>query len=353
MEGNKAARIAKTSITKRNILNSFSVTRDNIPTFYVFNYEGGGWAVVAADKRLMPVLAYSETGSYYQNSEAKPTGLLMWEKTSSDIVTGLRTSNAPVGNPAIVGEWTTTQCIPDPARIDASNATTECRSPDEFVSSTIVGPLLSTAWNQGCDYNTFCPPAANGPCGFAWAGCVPVSISQVVRYWQSPTRYNYAIMPNNSGNNEIARLMNDAGNGLPSMKYSGDGSSASMSDVDDTFRNTFGYRSASYIRNYGSSGYLTVMNNLSNRQPVILGGCANRDTFIGIPYRYTRCHAWVCDGFTQSSYVGYTYLTFHMNWGWGGDFNGWYAFNDWTIRLPNGTTLNYQYAQDAVVGIRP
>lgn len=54
------------------------------------------------------------------------------------------------------------------------------------------------------------------------------------------------------------------------------------------------------------------------------------------------------------------YLYFHMNWGWheidpmNTDYNGWFAFSDWTIPgANNGSNLNFQYAQDMVTEIHP
>lgn len=37
---------------------------------------------------------------------------------------------------------------------------------------------------------------------------------------------------------------------------------------------------------------------------------------------------------------GIGYLYFHMNWGWGGNHDGWFAFNN--VNSGNG---NYQYAR--------
>jgi hypothetical protein len=60
-----------------------------------------------------------------------------------------------------------------------------------------------------------------------------------------------------------------------------------------------------------------------------------------------------------------TYLAFHMNWGWHEwftnspfnytDFNGWFAFDNWTIvgAGPNNSNYNFQYAQDMTTEIHP
>lgn len=53
----------------------------------------------------------------------------------------------------------------------------------------------------------------------------------------------------------------------------------------------------------------------------------------------------------NGSLVQYTTLNFHMNWGWGGSFNGWFAFNDWTITADTGE--DYQYFNELNYNIHP
>jgi len=108
------------------------------------------------------------------------------------------------------------------------------------------------------------------------------------------------------------------------------------------------------------------MNDLNARRPTILGGCKEQtNRALGVYYTYDGCHAWVCDGYHQinDNINGYSYLFFHMNWGWherfsspgnpslgGGDYNGWYQYNNWNI---SGLNRNYQYANDAIINIHP
>lgn len=52
-----------------------------------------------------------------------------------------------------------------------------------------------------------------------------------------------------------------------------------------------------------------------------------------------------------------------MNWGWNGDLNGWYYWNDWSsgiiVPSPENTSLptlindNYQYAKHQISNIHP
>jgi hypothetical protein len=332
-------------VESKRVVRKITMTENGIPYYHIFEFEKEGWVIISSDRRMMPVLAFSEVGNFILND--KPIGLQIWEKTNRQIIKELRKSNSAVSSSAITSEWTTMECIPDPVRVGFGR-TQACHSPNEFVSQTTIGPLLQTTWNQGCSYNSACPIASGGPCGHAYTGCVATAMAQIIKYYQYPSGYNYVNMPNNSGNGDIAQLMSSAGLSV-GMSYGSEGSAAYMNDIDDALRNTFHYSSATYT-NYSAGTYSTVMSNLYYGRPSILGGCNDQSTILGIPYSWDHCHAWVCDGFQQTNYAGYSYLMFHMNWGWGGFANGWFQFNNWNI---NGANLNFQYNQDAIIDIHP
>lgn len=63
--------------------------------------------------------------------------------------------------------------------------------------------------------------------------------------------------------------------------------------------------------------------------------------FFGLFYTVHDCHAWVCDGYTSVKNNCFFSLKLHMNWGWDGYYDGWYAYNHW-----NPGNINFQYAQD-------
>src|SRR5690606_22854305 len=47
--------------------------------FYVINYEDGGFLILSGDKRVEPILAWSETDSFpLENVEEFPSGLVQW-----------------------------------------------------------------------------------------------------------------------------------------------------------------------------------------------------------------------------------------------------------------------------------
>lgn len=183
-------------------------------------------------------------------------------------------------------------------------------------------------------------------------------MAQVMRYWQRPSTYNWASMANTFANNEVARLMRDAGSSV-NMSYSDPGSGAKHESIPPALVNTFTYASAQNI-NYGTSSYSTVQNELNARRPVILSGYnTSNSSWFGLVVEYRDGHEWVCDGYSDTDYYwcnsdgtqgGAGYLNFHMNWGWDGTSNGWYSFNNWA---PSGTNFNFQYYRRAIINIRP
>ena len=227
-----------------------------------------------------------------------------------------------------------------------------------------VGPLLSTQWYQGSPFNDLCS-------GYP-AGCGAIAVAQVLKYYQYPQSFSwngYAFNWNNipvlpqSGSAQAAlvRLVGSTVN----MHYASSGSWATPSNMESGIR-FLGYNVTRAGHNYES--VRTQL--LTYRRPVIMGGNANNVplpdplNFIG------ESHYWVCDGarkittgqmlyFTEwqpygngvfttgwntmnspGVLGGIVYLYFHMNWGWGGSHDGWFAFND--VNSGNG---NFKYAR--------
>ena len=58
------------------------------------------------------------------------------------------------------------------------------------------GPLLNTEWYQTGGFNDDLPYiSCNGSNFQVYAGCVPIAMAQVMKYYQHPTNYNWSAMP--------------------------------------------------------------------------------------------------------------------------------------------------------------
>jgi len=113
-------------------------------------------------------------------------------------------------------------------------------------------------------------------------------------------------------------------------------SSANMGNV---LKTQFNYSSADWA-NYD---YNIVENNLNSNSVVILSGDNG-----------TTGHIWVCDGYRQTSYYlddcsgGTFFPIFHMNWGWGGSYDGYYSYNNF-----NPANSNFNNNKKMIYNIIP
>ncbi len=352
--------------SSRKVASSFTVKPgQDAASYYIFNYEGGGFAIISGDRRVMPILAFSDQSEFRTDAESYPSAIVAWLEGAHLEVQEARQKNIQQ-TPLVKAAWDTFEKTYG----KQANARTEyeddgpvpdprCSYDGELIwnSTYTVGPLLQTTWSQGVGYNDLlsnmsCSGYSNGR---PPTGCVATATAQIMRYHSHPNSYSWGSMNNTSGSTATALLMKDIGTAV-SMDYDCDGSSAQTSDAASALTGTFGYSTASY----GNYDYNTVRSEVKNfNRPVILRGGRNSGWWIfGV---YADGHAWVCDGTRETEYwrcyqdggnlystpyIGYLYL--HMNWGWGGSYNGFYAFNNFN---PGSHTFNYKTRQ--IVNIKP
>lgn len=331
-----------------------TVSELNVPYFYIFNMANkGGFVIVSAEKYEHPILAFSDEGEF--QSENAPYGIISWLETTKQNIRYIRSGGIDTKRET-TAEWNELSKdygIPSMLRPPPDPS---CQ---DYSVSTTVGPLLATTWGQGCGYNDAVPVDPTGAsCGHYPTGCVATAMAQIMRYWQWPNSYNWGLMPNNFAVWETADLMRDVGLSV-GMDYATAGSGAPHEAIDDALRNSFGYATAQDA-GYGLSSYDHVRQQLSSNRPVLLCGYNDKNTsWFGLVVEYSTGHEWVCDGYIDTdiywcnpdgSQGGAGYLSFHMNWGWNGTSNGWYAFNSWA---PTGQGLNFQYARKMITNIHP
>lgn len=326
---------------------------DSTTSYYVVNYEDGGFMVVSADNRVAPVLAFSESGNL-SLSGGLPGGLVEWLDETSLYIENVRKSEIEQsGN--VKDAWTPQAIqraisIGDP-NIDGEDKNGSCESTYKEVT-----PLLKTTWGQGVGYNDLvdfqgsCSGYSNGK---SPAGCVAVAMAQIMKYNEHPKTYNWGAMPIDRGSSETARLIADVGKKVK-MKYFCDGSKASYEDAIDAFKNNFGYSSA-ICTDFNVD---RVVAELNSKRPVFLRGGEEKQIII-VPYD-SGGHAWVCDGYrrsenceydTNGNFTGtiYMYTYLHMNWGWNGTYNNvWLAYNDWKV-----ASYDYNYKKKMIYNIKP
>lgn len=285
--------------------------------YYMFNIKGGGFVIVSGEDHARPVLAYSDKGQIDANNLSEPL---------QDM---LRCYKAEI-------EFLLTHDI---------------KAPKSFKQSInegtpVVGPLTQTEWGPESPYNTQCP-LDNGT--YSKVGCVAVAQAQYVYYWKYPVtcdslpayygnrlrdtipalppttfEYNKMLLAYGYWNintqkfvpydytaeqvYEVAKLCRYCGQ-ASKMNY---GAGSSVSGGVSTGLKLLGYSPTSRIidrANYElEDWYQLIKQSLDQETPLIYIGYGTD----------SPGHDFICDGYTDDNY-------FHMNMGWYGYNNGWYA----------------------------
>ncbi|MBI5219264.1 MAG: C10 family peptidase [Bacteroidia bacterium] len=316
--------------------------------FYIFNInEDKGFIIVSADDATVPVLGYGFEGSFNKDNIAPSLNYLLNDYARQ--IRLIRTMNIqPAEN--VVAVW---------------KEYSQYLSGKGSKTYQNVGPLFLTNWDQSYPYNALCPADAGAPSGYNGivpVGCVAVSMAQAMKYYNYPLHgvgsntdhtdygnftvnfaaqtYNWSNMPytlsTGSDYQEVAKFLYHSGIAV-NMNYGPDGSSASEQGIQHALVNNFKYNSSCTIldrMDYSDPDWIAALKGeLNNARPTCYVG-----------YGDAGGHAWNCDG-----YQGETGSEmFHMNWGWGGQGNGYFNINNLVVL---GTPFLYGHC--VVVNIFP
>jgi Peptidase C10 family. len=385
---------------------------DTVAYIFNFDNEEG-YIIVAADERVPEkILACVEEGSLGSETD-NPGLAIFLERAEDYITESIEKAEAKkdslareilykliAESPELADEISTKAIkMEDPTIYDLYNIDTSVSYTTTEWSSASLAPLTAVEWNQPAPYNKF--TKAKGCNGNAPnTGCVAVATAQILAYWKYPssidgynmnwtemTRYTSDFNRNNLFNyrwtgsvfssntptdvvDNIARLMERIGDHVD-MDYGCSGSSANSDKAVDWLQK-IGF-SGGEKSNYDFS---RVKSSLDSKRIVYGRGYSTRvdEKFLGITYNtyYKGGHAWNYDGYiqktqkvertvtvrdwskgkiiSQSTSVEYTYRDLvHVNWGWGGNHNGYYlsgVFDANGDRMPSGTRSSSDYGTD-------
>lgn len=320
------------------------------PLYYVAYLESSGYAIVAADDLVEPIVGFAAAGQF-DPSGNNPLGALVSNDLAARVAYARQAGSKPADVSAVqaLAKWQQL-CPADGGPVIAANLVS-------IISNVWVAPLTQTTWSQetaadaqtAACYNYYTPPYGDGMTTNYPSGCVSTAMAQLMRFHQFPTTgvgtasftiyvdgspriyslhggagaggaYVWANMPlvppanpTTAQCQAIGALIADAG-ATVKMSYTSGGSTSSMGDAKNALTNTFHFSSAKYgYNNYAQLGAsLTAMinPNLDAHYPVLL---SIHSTNIG--------HAVVADGY------GYSLSTLyhHLNLGWSGTATAWYA----------------------------
>ncbi len=211
-----------------------------------------------------------------------------------------------------------------------------------------VGPLLETVWHQGAPYNDDCPPGDGGTCV---VGCVATAAAQILTYWQYPEMgegsfgYDWDGDESCGGNAgggwldaqfwdpyDWDNILNSYGGG-----YSPEEAAAVAElnyEMGVAFLMDYGVCASGAYLQQGLNVYpdyfrysddLSYVNRSEHSQAEWWEVIKNElDAVPPRPISYgIHSHAIVCDGYMEDGGEYY-----HMNYGWGGGSNAWYALDN-------------------------
>ena len=310
--------------------------------FYVYNNpEQPGWVVVAGDDRARSILDWGD--EYYFDEEEMPECVQEWLEGYAEQIANL---DATAGSPQ----------------------TSESMSSFAATNKIRIAPMLPCNMAQGLPYNQQCPILNGKQCV---TGCVATAMAQILYYYRSSTpttaipayttrtnkierpalpatTFNYDIINGwydneaneSAGANEVAKLLKYCGQSVE-MDYKDDVSSANSQVV--AFTKYFGYDiNASYEarEDYNASDWENLIyTELSSGRPVYLTA-----------RKLNGGHAFICDGYDNGLY--------HINWGWRGHQNGYFALNALSDGDSGGTgaasgSEGYTLEVKAMIGLQP
>ena len=312
------------------------VTATSATAFYVFNAQDA-FVIVAGDDRCREILAFGDRPIDKNNlPENMEYWLSFYEKQLEFLF-----SHSEIDLP-----------------------------PFKAGNGTSVNPLITANWSQNTPYWNECPAYGNDTC---YTGCPATSLAMVFHYWKYPQQQtpevpsymmpSYAtVLPalpptifdwgnmidNYAGVNytpeqaaAVAHLMRYIGQ-VEEMDYTISGSGAYGKDVlravkffeyDQNAQLLFKSDDLGYA-NYSDSQWATmIQNELTNGRPIVYMAYDN----------YTGAgHAFNVDGYDATA------DTYHINWGWNGRGNGFFALNAFTYQ-----DYTFGTGQQMVIGIQP
>lgn len=308
-----------------------------VEPYYVFEREQNeGYLIISGDDQTIDVLGYASSGSFDYN-QLPPALQQLLDDYARQI--------EAIQKGAVI------------ARLPANHAKVE--------------QLMQSKWSQGSPYNLTCPLDAGSR---SVTGCVATAMAQILYYnrEKSVTETTAAIpaystytkgiavpaipagAPIDWDNMKdtyssatdlqkqaVANLMLYCGAGAK-MDYTNSSSGAQSRDAYEAIKKYFGY---------GSSVQFVTYQNVSSDDEwdriVYAEIAAGRPVYIS-GHNTSAGHAFVADGYENQRY--------HINWGWGGQSDGYYYLTNLTPgdgQGIGGSSDGYNSYKEIIIGLEP
>lgn len=324
----------------------FTQMASTVAPYYVFNKgENDGYVIVTGDDQIVDVLGYCDQGEF--DYDQLPPNMREWLDDYAVRIERIQKSETPVVRASIP-------------------------------THPSVAPMVTSKWSQGNPYNLTCPDYFG--MGRSVTGCVATAMAQLLYYNREKSvtetqaampaydtytshstygRLHVAGIPAGSPidwdnmkdtyssatdiqKKAVADLMHYCGVGAK-MDYTNSSSGAQSHDAYLAIVNYFGYGSSVQYVAYNSvtsdvEWDRIVYAEMAAQRPIYISG-ANSDAG----------HAFVCDGYDGN-------MRYHINWGWGGQSDGYYYLTNLTPgdgQGIGGSASGYNSYREIIIGLEP
>lgn len=390
---NQGSRAKKAAPDALKLVYTEPSAKDKTPNLYVFNMEGGGFAIVSADERTgSQILGYSFDNNF--STKGMPDNVKYWLGEYSRQIDFIKAHQPEVSESKRRGGM----------KMEEGGYVAPV-APENVTE--IVEPLLSTTWGQSAPYYGMTPTLKNSQQEnqHTVTGCVATAMAQIMNYhkcpnsdtpgkgkhsyywwdkdendrqgafdllsadfsektydWDNMTDSYNETQPYNSNNanmKAVAQLMSDCGIAVD-MDYGLESSGASDDKVVTALTSYFGYSHNISLRRQSETEFQGVDGNTAWIKLLTDELDAERPVYYAAEDATPNdddAHAFVLDGY--GTYNNETY--FHINWGWDGydgygtkTANGYFKMNKFNPRYrEEEETDEYNLNSVAIVGIYP
>jgi len=322
---------------------------------YVFNVgEQDGFVIVAGDDRARSILGYTDSGTF--DVDRVPAALREMLAIYARQINQLGQTDGVGAGPV-------------PARTAPKRISGQMAD---------VSPLLTTTWDQGSPYNTYCPTLNDQT---ALTGCVATAMAQIANYYKYPTDQVPSLAGYTSETNKINvsawgattfdwdNMLNSYSGSATNaqiaavatlMRYCGQAaqmdygftSGAYNGDAIYAFKNKLGYSESAEFRSaasYSANGWEDLIYKEVREGRPVYYSALNESSLNAVEGSNVSGHAFVIDGYRADGNY------FHVNWGWGGACNGYFNIFALDPNAPESaaTNIGWHYQMLAVIGLSP
>ncbi len=326
--------MAPSAIDMKLVKQEMNTDKPGTAVYYIFN-SNDHFYIISGDDRARTVLAYGDRP--IKDLNRMPANMKYWLGIYKQELEYL-------------------QAHPEIAADQSLNA--------GYSRGVSVEPLLTALWDQLEPYYNHCP-VYNGQ--LCVTGCPATSLAMVFYYWKFPvgpvpavsgySNYSYGFqveaLPGTTFDwdnmiddysqgytqaqaDAVAWLMRYIGQ-EEHMDYTPEGSGAYSSDILRAVK-FFGYNQETaalhYKYSYSNNAWAAmIQEELINNRPIVYSAYDS----------YAGGHAFNVDGYDAND------DTYHINWGWSGDYNCYCPLNAFS----DGEYYNFTNDQQMVIGIQP